>query len=237
MNYPGITIDGKHTSEFGLKMTSMYIPQPEPKISRISIPGASGSIDLSEITGEIHYEDREGLQFEFDLMDESYEAWAIATSEISMWIHGKKVKVVLDNDPGYYYLCRLNVDSKKDNPVLSKITLKGTADPFKYDVQATDEDWLWDPFNFETGTILELSGLQITADSNEIKVTGMGLPTCPEFIITESTDLALFFEGSTYEMPEIGTYRFPQVKIGGDTATLIFSGTGSLSIRYRRRYL
>lgn len=27
----GLTIDGKHTSDLGLKMTSMYIPQPKPK--------------------------------------------------------------------------------------------------------------------------------------------------------------------------------------------------------------
>ena len=42
----GLTIDGKHTTEYGLKMLSMYIPQPAVKTNLISVPGASGSIDL-----------------------------------------------------------------------------------------------------------------------------------------------------------------------------------------------
>ena len=61
----GLTIDGKHTTEYGLKMLSMYIPQPAVKTNLISVPGASGSIDLSEVTGQRCYENRSGLKFEY----------------------------------------------------------------------------------------------------------------------------------------------------------------------------
>ena len=41
----GLTIDGKHTTEYGLKMLSMYIPQPAVKTNLISVPGAGESND------------------------------------------------------------------------------------------------------------------------------------------------------------------------------------------------
>ena len=86
----GLTIDGKHTTEYGLKMLSMYIPQPAVKTNLISVPGASGSIDLSEVTGQRCYENRSGLKFEFVLMEPSYDRWAKAMTEIAMQIHGGK---------------------------------------------------------------------------------------------------------------------------------------------------
>lgn len=234
----GLTIDGKHTSEFGLRLLSMYIPQPEPKVKKISVPWASGSIDLSEVAGQVNYEDRNGIKLEFTVADKSYSAWAAATTAIAMWVHGKKVKVVPDNDIGFYYMCRLEVDSKKDNPVLSSFSLSGTAEPFKYEVQASDEDWLWDPFNFETGVIRENLIDIVIGDANKnVTIYGGGIPTVPEFIVTEAKDLTLFFGNRVYDMSSPGTYRVPAVKVGADDVRLTFTGTGKLSIRYRGRYL
>lgn len=234
----GLTIEGKHTSEFGLRLTAAYVPMPKPKTKTVSVPGASGSIDLSEASGQIHFEDRDGVQFEFKLLDESYDAWAAAVTAISMWVHGKKVKIVLDYDIGFYYVCRLEVDSKKDNPVISSITLKGTAEPFKYEVQTSDEEWLWDPFNFETGVIREsLVDVTIDADNNSVVIYGGGIVDAPEFIVEETVNLSLIYGGRTFEMLTPGTYRFPAVKVGQDDVTLTFSGTGKLSIKYRGKFL
>ena len=233
----GLTIDGKHTSDLGLKMTSMYIPQPKPKTNLISIPGASGSIDLSEITGQVSYEERSGLSLEFILHDGSYETFAQATTEIAMWLHGKKLKVIPDNDLGYYYMCRLTLDPKKTNQVLSTIALAGTAEPFKYDITASDEDWLWDPFDFETGVIRELGDITINGENRSVTILGGGMPTVPEFIVTESANLTVVHAGKAHHMFLPGTYRFPAIKVGEQDVTLQFEGSGKLAIRYRGAYL
>lgn len=233
----GLTIDGKHTTEFGLRMLSMYIPQPKPKTNIISVPGASGSIDLSEVTGQISYEERSGIEFAFTLMDESYEAFAESMTRIAEWIHGKKLKVIPDNDLSYYYMCRLSVDGKKSNNVMSTITLTGTAEPFKYDLIASDEDWLWDTFDFETGVIREYMDLVIHSTNQSITILGAGKPAVPEFIVTESANLAVVHLGKTYNMLLPGTYRFPAIRIGEQDITLQFSGAGKVSIRYRGTYL
>lgn len=234
----GVTIDGKHTSEFGLKMVSMYIPQPKTKTNRISIPGASGSIDLTEVLGHVSYEDRDGIQFGFELIDESYSAWAAAVTAIAMWIHGKKVKVITDNDLGFYYICRLEVDSRKSNHVLSSITLTGTAEPFKYEVQSSAEDWLWDTFDFELGVIRDnLTDIIIDSNNRSAIIYGGGIPESPEFIVEESNNLALIYNDRTFNMMVPGTYRFPAVKVGQEDVILNFTGAGKLTVRYRGKYL
>ena len=233
----GLMIDGKHTSELGLKMTSMHIPMPKPKTYLINVPYASGSIDLSEVTGNVNYENRKGIEFSFVLYYGAYDKWAMALSNIAAWIHGKKVKVILDNDFNFYYICRLEVDSKKSNCVNSKIVLSGTGEPFKYDMIASDEEWLWDPFSFETGIIRELSDILITDTDREVVIPGGGAPAVPEFIVMQSAELKVIYNGRVFEMLFPGTYRFPQIKVGEESVILEFSGTGKLSIRYRGRFL
>lgn len=233
----GLTIDGRHTSELGLKMTSMYIPMPDPKTYLVNIPYASGSIDLSEVTGNVNYEDRKGVEFSFLLYDGTYNRWATALSSIAMWIHGKKVHVIPDNDLSFYYICRLEVDGKKSNHINSKIVLSGTATPFKHDILASDDEWLWDPFSFVTGVIRELSDLSITDANRRVLITGGGIPSVPEFIVRESAELRVAYNGKIFDMLLPGTYRFPQIKVGEENVTLEFRGTGRLAIRYRGRYL
>lgn len=233
----GVKFGAYHSyKDWGLMLVRMYIPMPQPKTYKVSVPGADGTLDLSEVVGRTTYNDREGLEFEFDLMDESYSKWLTTYSQISNAIHGQKIQVIPDDDVGYFYICRLNVDSQKSNPVLSQIVITGTAAPYKYDVQTSIEDWLWDPFNFETGVIRELKDIQITADSKTVEILGSGLDVVPIFAVTTSNDLALSYDGKSYPLP-VGNTRLPEVRVGGTTQTLVFTGTGTLSIDFRGRSL
>lgn len=231
----GLTINGKHTSEFGLLMEHMYIPQPEPNLTRIVIPGMSGSLDVSEALGGLTYSDRAGLEFTFSVLDDGYGVWADVYSKISMWVHGRSCKVVLDNDASYYYMCRLNVDSTKSDEVMSTIVLSGTAEPFKYDLCASDEPWKWDPFNFRNGVIRNLSDIVIEGESQVLIYQG-GFDTVPEFIVKQSNGLKLVLADREYDLP-VGAHRFPSLRIGSEETNLAFSGNGKLSIKYRGAYL
>ncbi len=232
----GMTIDGKHTSEFGLLMESMRIPQPEPRINEIEVLGLSGTVDMSEITGELYYENRKNIEFLFSVMDEGYEVWARIYSKISMWVHGKKVKVILDNDKGHYYVCRLEVDSKKSDEVLSKIVISGTAEPFKYDLCASDEAWLWDIFDFENGVIRELAEVQITTENQSVMIVGGGKPQPVNITVKSSDGLILQHNGRMYEL-NVGYYHLPMVRVGENDVELTFAGAGVISICYRGAYL
>lgn len=233
--YFGITIDETHTSSLGLMMESMYIPQPALNLSKVTVPGMSGALDLSEITGELTYAERSGVEFTFSRLND-WEEWSALYTKIAMLIHGKKVKVVLDNDPAYYYVCRLSVDGRKTDEAAGTIVLSGTAEPFKYDMFASDEDWLWDTFSFETGVIRELADIEITKDNQSVTITGGGKPQPIEITVEKSKDLVLIYGTRSYSLSP-GTYRFPMIRIGEDDRTLVFSGTGKISIHYRGAYL
>lgn len=234
----GVTFaDRIHTwRDWGLKLVSVYIPMPEPKTQLVDIPGGDGKIDLTEINGRPAYHDREGIELTFDLMDESYREWLLRYSEFAREIHGRKVKMVLDDEPDHYYMVRLNLDSQKTNPVFSEVVLSGTAEPFKYDLLSTGEPWLWDPFNFRTGVIRTIEEQAITANNKTITIRGAGIDNPPVFIVTQASNLKLTHEGRTYIL-KVGRNRFPAVRVGEQNVTLTFSGTGRLTVEYRGRYL
>ncbi|MCI9025439.1 MAG: mtfA protein [Dorea sp.] len=234
----GVTFNDRiHTwRDWGLNLVSIYIPMPKPKSQLIDIPGGDGSIDLTEINGRPVYDNRDGMELVFDLMDEDYKVWFLKYSEFAKEIHGKKVKMVLDDEPEHYYMVRLNLDGQKTNPVYGEITLSGTAEPFKYDHVSSNEPWKWGPFNFCTGVIRNLSDQVISTAKNTITILGAGIDNPPVFIVTEADNLKLTHEGRTYVL-KVGRNRFPAVRVGEEDVTLTFSGTGKLSVEYRGRYL
>lgn len=234
----GITFaDTWHTNkDWGLRLISVYIPMPEPKISLVELPGADGSLDLTEINGRTQYYDRSGLEFVFDFADGDYTRWLMKYSEVAKALHGQKIKTILDEEPDCYYYARLMVDSVKSNPVLSQITLSGTADPYKCDITSSAEEWLWDPFNFNTGVIRVLKDIEISASNKTVTILGAGVSVAPIFEVSASNNLIVAYGGKTYKL-STGRNRFPEIRVGGTDVTLNFTGTGKLTVDYRGRYL
>lgn len=234
----GVTFDDRiHTErDWGLKLISIYIPMPDPKTQTVDIPGGDGTIDLTEINGRPVYEDRDGLELVFDLMDKDYSTWFMKYSQFAAEMHGRKVKMVLDDEPEHYYMVRLNIDGKKTNPVYSEVTFSGSAEPFKYDLLSSGEPWIWDIFNFRTGVIRTLMDVEITSTNKTVTILGAGIDNPPVFVVTEANNLKLTHDGRTYTL-KVGRNRFPAVRVGKENVTLTFSGTGKMSVEYRGRYL
>lgn len=208
---------------------------PEAKEQVIDIPGGDGAIDLSEINGRPMYGMRT-VELEYHLRNVDNEKWNSIYSEIGAAITGKKVKMVLDDDPDHYYMARLKVDGEKTDYVNAELTFSGTAEPFKYDLTATNEPWLWDTFNFETGVIREIEEVEITAENNKVTIIGAGIDTPPVFVVSQADNLKLTYGGRTYTL-KVGRNRFPAVRVGKEDVTLTFSGTGKFEVEYRGRYL
>ena len=234
----GVLFDDKiHTErDWRLKLISIYIPMPDPKTQLVDIPGADGTVDLTEVNGRPAYQDRNGIELVFDLQDGDYRKWFVEYSEFAKHIHGKKVKMILDDEPNHYYMARIKLDGKRTNPVYGRVVLSGDADPFKYDLLASNEPWLWDSFSFRTGVIRNLGDVNITASNKTVTIRGAGIDTAPVFIVTQANNLKLTYAGRTYTL-KVGRNRFPAVRVGEDDVILNFSGTGKMSIEYRGRYL
>lgn len=222
-------------------MTKLYIPYPEPKVHKIDIPHASGSVDVTAATGNVNYSDREGLQLEFKAYCKSYTEWKMLLQKIAAHIHGKKLKMICDDDKDHYYMVRLELDSTRSNNVNSTVILSGSADPFKYDLLASNEPWLWDPFNFYTGEIAYIDDI-IVDGTAKVTVNGGSVPTSPTFYVYDSVGLEMVYNDKSYPLPKTSIkayeiYRFPQIKIADEDVELTFNGKGKVSVEYRGRYL
>ena len=239
----GIVRTSVHTyRDLGLILATYYIPEPKVKDKRVSIPFASGSVDLTEGAGYIPYEDREGISFEFVMKNRDYYDYNEKIQHINNMLHGRKLKLILDTDPSYYYNARLELDEEKHTKIFSKVKITGVAEPFKYDLIASNEPWLWNPFNFYTGHIEETTADVIVNGTKDVLIHGGAYLTSPTFYVYESQGLAVTFEDTVYQLPKTGTkayelYRFPQIKVADKDTTLRFTGKGKVSVEYRGRYL
>lgn len=239
----GIVRTSVHTyRDLGLILATYYIPEPKVKDRRVSIPFASGSVDLTEGAGYIPYEDRDGVSFEFVMKNKDYYEYNEKIQRINNMLHGRKLKLILDTDPSYYYNARLHLDETKHTKLFSKVSIKGTADPFKLSLVASNEPWLWNPFNFFTGKIEETTADVIVNGPKTILIHGGSYLTSPTFYVYESTGLTVTFDEQVFNLPKDNTkayetYKIPQIRIGNEDAELEFNGIGKVSIEYRGRYL
>ena len=78
--------------------------------------------------------------------------------------------------------------------------------------------------------------LEITSTNNKITILGAGIDNPPVFVVEQANNLKLTHGGRTYVL-KVGRNRFPAVRVGKDDVTLVFSGSGKLTVEYRGRYL
>lgn len=133
---------------FLLPTSKPIVAQASVSTSFVDIPGRKdGPIDLSEyLTGGPVYGQRSG-SFEF-YIEPDHEYWETIRRDIAMFLHGRRMKMVLEDDPGYYYEGRFSLSQMTSEAITDKITITYAVGPYKYRIK-DNEPWLWDPFNFE----------------------------------------------------------------------------------------
>lgn len=106
------------------------ISPPTPKLKLISVPGSDTVIDLSErLTGRVHYEQRT-IKFEFVTMAER-SRWPALHSEILSYLHGKRIRIIMDDDPNYYYIGRVSVDGFESDKGICTLAMTAQVEPYK----------------------------------------------------------------------------------------------------------
>lgn len=128
----GVIFNDKHSfRDWGLVMkTRPNISPPTPKMKLIEVPGSDHVIDLTEsLTGTVHYEMRT-IKFEFVMMDQR-ERWPSLYSDILKTIHGKRVNIIMDDDPNYYYTGRVTVGELEPDKKVAVLTMEAQVEPYK----------------------------------------------------------------------------------------------------------
>lgn len=223
----GVKFGDVHSyNDLGLVLTEKEIGAPEVKTNKIDLPGADGSIDLMKaVSGKPVYKDRL-LSFKFTVLNAG-KKWADIYSSILKRFHGQYMRIVMDDDPLYYYEGCITVNEWKSNKTYGEIVVDCDVSPFKYDIRASNEPWLWDPFSFVDG-IAQTAAYEI----NELKTVSVYAKG--EYIPTfeSNCNLQIVFKGETYTM-QAGTKKFYEIEftVGKNEITLI--GTGTVKVIFR----
>lgn len=249
--YHSVTFGDKNTWEDWRLVPSsrpLFNP-PAQKVKTLDIPGGDGVIDLSQaLTGYPVFQNRTG-SMEFIVMN-GFKAWQMAYSDIMDYLHGQNMRAVLEDDPEYFYEGRFTVNSWKSQKDWSRITIDYDVGPYKWSMQSSTDDWLWDPFNFQNGVVrtrlfrdIPVSTAKVSKELNQI-LCGRA-PVCPKITVTTTAKRGVHFQfvntalklDVTKLLPD-GVTQDPEIVFFGDQfmqyTLWCDSGTGTVSIDFRQ---
>ena len=195
--------------DWGLVLGNKEISIPQAKTNYIDIAGADGSLDLTEATGEIKYNDRTA-RFPFTLKD-SFMDLPSKISEIANDIHGRKFKIFVYDDLDFYYVGRVSINEFKTSKAKGAITLEATLEPYKYKSNVTSYTY-------------EINGSQTIYGSNLRKRV---VPT-----ITVDSEMEIVFKGNKYVVSE-GSYEILNIYFDKGNYEMTVTGNGTFKITYQ----
>lgn len=226
--YHSITFGTKNTwDDWHLIPTSRPVfNPPSVKTNLIEIPGWDGALDLTTaLAGRPLYKNRTG-SIEF-YVDNDFRDWTVLYSEIMVYLHGQKMRAVLEDDPSYYYEGRFAINAWKSNKERSSLVIDYDVNPYKKDILGTDEEWIWDTFNFETGIIRYYKDLPVSGSLSVTVIVDM-MPVSPT-ITTSATGMTVTFDGETYNLAK-GVNHVPEIVLPQGSNVLVFTGSGTVTI-------
>lgn len=218
------------------------IGMPGVETKFVTIPGRDGTVDLSEFlhSGRPAFGDRSGtfefvVENDFDPNANPEEFWMTIYPKLLNELHGKRLKIVLqEDDPDYYWEGRLTVDSyEADDGNHSKVSISYAVGPFKWRIRKTSEKMLWDNFNFEKDHDMDPLGLDsvtVSGTTKRITIWGDGAPFQLE-VTGISGSPSVTFGGETATVSAGSTVKIGHAAYGNNVIKL--TGTGKVSIDWR----
>ena len=213
----GVTFGTYHSyDDFSLILTSKEIAAPKTKTVKIDVEGADGSIDLTEFFGEPKYEDCIH-KFQFSTIVPQSQFLTLF-STIKNAIHGKKMRIVLDDDPLFYYVGRCYVSSFTSEKNIGKIAVECDCESWKYRVE-------------KTVVTQAVSGESI------IPLPNLRKRVVPEVLIQAESPLHIVY--NTYNVWDLGdgSYTLPELELKAGNNSVSVTGTGNITFSYQEAAL
>ena len=198
-------------ADYGLIVAPYVIPMPEPQTSFVEIPGRDGALDLSEAFGTVRYADRI-----IPLTLYARAPFDAAVSAFAADVHGRRMNVIFDRDPAFYYDARIMIEDVERHWGYCELSLECRAKPYKLE-------------QFETAITI------LPAGSATVTLTNTRMPIVPSITVSAEMALAFTIDGKDYSVTlPAGTHTVPSlVLMEGDTEIGI-TGTGSATFAYRK---
>ena len=192
---------------------SKVIGTPTPKTETVQVAGRDGVLDLTEYFGEVKYSNRK-LTFEFTLLTDRAQ-YNSAFSDIQDKLHGQRMKIVLSDDPDFYYIGRLAVSGKKVERGVCTFTVEADCEPYKYKQAVTIKT-------------------QAITTSGTITCSNLRRRVVPK--ITTDAAIQVAFGGNTYAFG-IGSFSNTGIVFEQGDNILAITGTANVTVTYQEARL
>ena len=137
----GVLFDDIHSfRDLNLVLGPFVLPPAKPKTNFIDVPGRDGSIDATEATGEVKYNDRE-FSFTFTVFPQDELSFEERQTVVSNALNGKRCKITIEKDPDYYLEGRCFVNEHFANKKLRQIVVSVRVAPYKLKHNETVESF------------------------------------------------------------------------------------------------
>lgn len=207
----GIKFGNYHSYEdLKLILTAKEIGTPSVKERKIEIEGADGFLDLTDyFGGEPKYENVTH-RFDFSTIVPQSEFLSLFSS-IKNALHGKKMRIILDGDPLFYYIGRINVSQFTNEKSIGNISIECDCEPYKYKLNKT----------VVSQTISETAIVKLTNSRKR------AVPT-----ITTTAVFTIIYGESIWTV-DAGTFTLPELElIEGDNYVSVI-GVGNISFEWQ----
>lgn len=198
------------------------VPPPKLRTSYVDIPGTNGSVDISEIlTGYPMFENRTGsMSFlfltEFGSSREMYQ-------QILNTVHGRRMKVILTDEPEYYYEGRVTVKEYSISSQYSGFSFDYTFAPYKIQTHVSP--------GYKDIVIDGEKVIKINVGNSPMRVT-------PLVTVDGAENLTAVLErpgkpAATITLLANTTMRYPGLTVGPGGGTLTVTGNGTITMDIR----
>lgn len=212
-------------TDFDCILAHVSISAPTVRSKFVDVPLRNGKLDLTELlTDDVRYEDRD-IKIDLKYIGESVMH---KQSEIANYLHGQRMQINFDEDVNYFYIGRFTGFTYDVTNYGGKIHLTGTCDPFKYTIQSSLDDWLWDTFDFEEGYINELSSIVV----NGTKSITLIADKKGYAKVISNAQMSVTYKNKTVVIG-VGTTTLYDFEFEEGDNVLTFTGSGTISIDYR----
>lgn len=206
----GITFGAFHSyRDLNLILSEKEIGAPPVKENKLEIEGADGSIDLTEVFGRPTYGDVTH-KFTFSTIVPRSD-FLTQYSTVKNALHGQKLRIILDDDPGFFYVGRCYVSSFTSERGVGKISVDCDCEPYKYKLA-------------KTVVTQAVDGTKAITLTNSRK---RAVPT-----ITATAPMTIVFGGGSWAN-SAGSYTIPELELVQGENVVTVTGTGSITFEWQ----
>lgn len=228
------TVGDTYANWFLIPSSRPTVSPPGTDAKFASLPGRDGDWDLSQWLRKDRpaYRNRSG-SFEF-YVENDHEFWMTIFPKVYNSLHGRKFKMVLEeDDPAYYYEGRFAVSDNRSEPYYSALKIDYNLQPWKRRCRKVLDETIWDTFNFEADYDYDPWHLESVSAGFAQNIWGDGYPFVPEVTLLSGGPVTVFFSdaAATYNADGTVTGELGKAKYGFNW--LEVSGSGTVRIDWR----